>query len=391
MPVFKYQGYNEAGAEVSGTIDAENLREAIIKIKEQGIFPGEILEEGLYKKGFLFRRLSISVLPEVTRRLSTLLSSGVSVIDALNAISSEQKGVWRNILVDIKERVSGGSSLSKAMQSYPDVFPDFYVGMASAGESSGDLSNVLNTLADFLETQMNIRGKVRTAMIYPLFMGVVSVIVLSFLFIFVVPKITTMFEDTSATLPAITIVLIYVSTAFRNYWWLMILFLALFAGLYRWIRKKRRVLIDQFLIKEPTGIMKTLYMLRFTATMSFLLHGGLPMLNALKLTSKATGNLFIERKIMSAYELVSQGASLSNSLEDFPPTLLQIISTGEKSGRLSEALKRVADSYEKEFDRKLQRAMGLLEPSLILIMGFIVGFIVLAVLLPIFELNQLIR
>jgi general secretion pathway protein F len=391
MPVFKYRGYNEAGAEVSGAIDAENLREAIVKIKERGIFPGKVSEEAAYRRGVLSRRSLTSLLPEVTRRLSTLLSSGVPLIDALNALSSEQKGVWRNILVDIKERVSGGASLSRAMQSYPDVFPDFYTGMVSAGESSGELSSVLNTLSDFLETQMNTRGKIRTALIYPVFMVIVSAIVLSFLFIFVVPKITRIFEDSAQGLPAITILLIYISNAFRRYWWLMALLLIAFAGIYRLIRERRKDLIDRILLKDPTGIMMTLYMLRFTTTMSLLLHGGVPMLNALRLTSKATGNLIMERRIMSAYELVSQGARLSSSLEGFPPTVLQVISKGERSGRLPEVLSRLALSYEREFDRRLQKAIGLLEPSLILVMGFIVGFIVLAVLLPIFELNQLIR
>lgn len=391
MPVFRYQGYNEAGSKISGKIDAENLREAAIKIKERGIFPGHIFEETLYKKGFLSKRPSTSILPEITRRLSTLLSSGVSLIDALNAISSEQKGTWRNILVDIKEKVAGGSSLSRAMQSHPKIFPDFYTGMASAGESSGELSNVLNKLADFLETQRSIKGKIRTALVYPVFMGFVSIIVLSFLFIFVVPKITRIFEDTSATLPAITIILIWISMAFKKYWWLIIVFLVLLTGIYRWTKKSKKELIDLFLLKEPSGIMMTLYMLRFTTTISFLLYGGLPILNALRLTSRAIGNLFIEKRIMSAYELVSQGAKLSNSLEDFPPTLLQIISTGERSGRLPEVLEKVAESYEEEFNRRLQRAISLLEPTLILTMGLVVGFIVLAILLPIFELNQLIR
>jgi len=391
MPVFRYRGYNKDGSEASGLIDAENFREAVVKIKEKGILPGNISEERTYKRGIFSTGPSTSILPEITRRLSTLLSSGVSLIDALNAITSEQKGIWRSILVDIKERVSGGSSLSKAMQSYPDVFPDFYTGMVLAGESTGDLGNVLGRLADFLETQMIIKGKIRTALIYPVFMVIVSIIVLSFLFIFVVPKITRIFEDTAVALPTITVVLIHISNLFKNYWWLMISFTGLLAIILRKLRQGRKDLIDKYLVKEPTGIMETLYMLRFTTTMSFLTSGGLPILHAIKLTSKAIGNQFLERKIMSAYDLVSQGARLSNSLEGFPPTLLQVIATGEKSGRLSEALKGVANTYEKEFDRKLQQAIGLLEPSLILVMGVVVGFIVLAVLLPIFELNQLIR
>ncbi len=391
MPVFRYQGYNEVGSEISGAIDAENLRDAAIKIKEKGIFPRQIVEESLHKKRFLSKRASTLLLADITRKLSTLLSSGVSLIDALDAISSEQRGIWKNILVDVKERIAAGSSLSKAMQSHPMIFPDFYTGMVSAGESSGELSNVLQKLADFLETQLSIRGKIRTALVYPIFMGFVSILVLTFLFIFVVPKITKIFEDTSATLPTITMILIWISAAFKKLWWLMILLVISLLGLYRWVKKAKKEWIDFLLLKEPSGIMMTLYMLRFTITMSFLLYGGLPILNVMRLTSRSIGNLLLEKKVMSAYELVSQGARVSNSLEGFPPTLLHIISTGERTGRLPEVLKRAAESYEKEFDRKLQRAISLLEPILILIMGLIVGFIVLAVLLPIFELNQLIR
>jgi general secretion pathway protein F len=206
-----------------------------------------------------------------------------------------------------------------------------------------------------------------------------------------VPKITKIFEDTSATLPFITVVLIWISTAFQKFWWLL-LFLAIgIVLLYKKIKETKKEIIDSILLKDPSGILMSLYMLRFSMTMSFLLSGGLPILSAMQLTARAMGNIILESKIMSAQNLISQGAKLSASLEGFPPTLLQIIQTGEQSGKLPEVLKRASLSYEAEFDRRLQRAIGLLEPSLILLMGLIVGFIVIAVLLPIFELNQLIK
>ncbi|UCE72055.1 MAG: type II secretion system F family protein, partial [Nitrospiraceae bacterium] len=154
---------------------------------------------------------------------------------------------------------------------------------------------------------------------------------------------------------------------------------------------KRRDILDALLLKDPTGMLMGLYMLRFTMTMGFLLSGGLPILQAMKLTSTATGNSVLEQRIVSAEDRVSQGARLSASLDGFPPTLLQIIATGEQTGQLSQVLIKTSESYESEFDRKLQRAISLLEPSLILIMGLIVGFIVISVLLPIFELNQLMK
>ncbi len=389
MPVFKYRGYDHQGLKTEGVIEADGQRDAALKIKTKGILPKEITEVVPGRRRIFFKKLSPLVLAGITRRLSTLLSSGVPLIDAFSALSSEQKGDWRNILLDIKEGLAGGASLARAMQAHPSVFPDFYTGMISAGENSGKLTDVLLKLADFLESDINLKNKIKTALIYPAFMACVSIAIVLFLFTFVIPKITKIFEESSASLPLITIILIWISAALKNFWWLL---LALAAGgviLFRRIRKTRKDLIDSILLKDPTGVLMGLYMLRFTMTMGFLLSGGLPILKAMQLTSKATGNTVLEKKILAAQELVSQGARLSSSLEGFPPTLLQIIATGEQTGRLPEVLKRTADSYESEFDRKLQAGISILEPSLILAMGLIVGFIVLAVLLPIFELNQM--
>jgi len=390
MPVFKYSGYDRAGLETEGIIEADGHKDAVLKIKSKGILPRDV-SESLSRKKILFKKPSQLILATITRRLATLVSSGVPLIDAISAISSEQKGEWRNLLTDVKDSLSGGSSLARAMQAHRSVFPDFYTGLVAAGETSGKLTEVLLKLADFLETELNTKNKVRTALIYPVFMACVSVAVIAFLFTFVIPKITKIFEDTSTSLPLITVVLIWISTAFQKFWWLMLAAAAGIVVLYRKIKETRKDIIDSILLKDPTGILMELYMLRFTLTMGFLLSGGLPILRAMQLTAKAIGNVVLERRIIEAESLVSQGARLSASLKDFPPTILQIISTGEKTGKLPEVLQKTAESYESEFDRKLQRGMGLLEPVLILLMGLIVGFIVVSVLLPIFELNQIMQ
>ncbi len=391
MPVFKYRGYDQGGSETEGIIEADGQRDAALKIKTKGIFPKEITEAASGKKNVLFKRLSPLLLPTITRSLSTSLSAGVPLIDAIASISAEQKGDWRNMLTDIRERLSGGASLARAMQAYPAVFPGFYTGMVEAGENSGKLTDVLLKLADYIENELKIKNRVKTALIYPAFMSCVSFFIIAFLFTFVIPKITSIFEGTSASLPFITVVLIWISDGFKKFWWLL---LALCVGvffLFRKLKETKREMLDSILLKDPSGILMGLYMLRFSMTMGFLLSGGLPILNAMQLTSKATGNSVLENRIMSAQDLVSQGAKLSTSLEGFPPTLLQIIATGEQTGNLPEVLKRTADSYEAEFDRKLQRAISLLEPSIILLMGLVVLFIVLAVLLPIFDLNQIMQ
>ena len=390
MPIFKYRGYDSEGLETDGVIEADGKKDAAIKIKSKGVFPKEI-SGAAAKRTLLSHKLSPLILASITRRLSTLLASGVPLTESIGALSAEQKDEWKNVLIDLKESLTAGASLARAMQAYPDIFPDFYTGMIAAGESSGKLTEVLLKLADFLENENSIKSKVRTALIYPIFMAAVSILILVFLFTFVIPKITKIFEDTSASLPFITVALIWISNLFRNFWWLLLLISAGIAALYKWVRKNKKEVIDAILLKDPTGILTGLYMLRFSMTMGFLLSGGLPILKSMQLTSKATGNVVLEQRILSAQNLVSQGSRLSSSLDGFPPTLLQIISTGEQTGRLAEVLIKTAESYESEFERKLQGAIGLLEPALILAMGLIVGFIVVAVLLPIFELNQVMR
>ena len=391
MPIFKYRGYDRGGLETEGVIEADGQRDAAIKIKTKGVFPKEITEAAPHRKIFLLQKNPALTLANITRRLSTLVSSGVPLMEAMSAISSEQKGNWKNILIDIKEKLAAGASLERAMQAYPQIFPDFYTGMIAAGESSGKLADVLLKLSDFLENELNVKNKVRTALVYPTFMAGISVLIVIFLFTFVIPKITKIFEDTSTSLPLITLILIWISTAFKKLWWLLILMTGGAVILYRKIRETKREIIDSILLREPLGILMDLYMLRFTMTISFLLSGGLPILRSMRLTAKAIGNKVLEKRIISAENLVSQGAKLSTSLEGFPPTILQIISTGEQTGKLPEVLKKTSESYEGEFDRRLQRAISLLEPALILIMGLIVGFIVVAVLLPIFELNQIMK
>ena len=391
MPIFQYRGYRSDGSEVTGILEANSYKDAVVRLKDSGLYP-KTVKETIYKKRFtFFRRSDPSLLPTTTRQLSTLLSSGVTLVDSLTSIAEEHKGYWQNMLVSIKEHIAAGSSFSKALEVYNKIFPEFYVNMVAAGEVSGNLDIVLRRLADFLESQANLKSKVRMSMIYPTIMICIGFIVLSFLFTFVIPKITNIFKDTESALPFITIVLITMSNIFHNYWWLLLIML--FGGIFglKRLREKNRVFLDRIVLRLPGNILQTLYLTRFTRTLSSLLEGGLPVLRSLELAAKAIGNIVLEKRIRDAEKRVAEGARLSASLEGFPPVLLQLIATGERSGRLVEVLKSAADSYEDEFSRKVQKALSFLEPAMILIMGLIVGFIVLAVLLPIFQLNQLIK
>ncbi len=391
MPIFQYRGYRSDGSEVAGTLEANSLKDAALMLKESGLYPKNVKEAIYRSSSGLFHRPDASLLPSITRQLSMLLSSGVTLMDALSSISEENKGFWKNMLVNIKERVAAGASFSKALEDYEKIFPEFYVNMVAAGEASGNLDDVLSRLSDFLEARANLRSKVRSSMVYPIFMICVGFVVLSFLFTFVIPKITKIFKDTESALPFITIVLITISNIFQNYWWLLLVIISVGVFGFRRLREKNRLFIDRLVLRLPGNILQSLYFGRFTRTFSSLLGGGLPVLRALEFAAKSIGNKILETKVIDASKRVAEGARLSASLEGFPPVLLQLIATGERSGRLIEVLKNAADSYEEEFSRRVQKALSLLEPGVILFTGFIVGFIVLAVLLPIFQLNQLIK
>ncbi|MBS1113378.1 MAG: ral secretion pathway protein [Nitrospirae bacterium] len=391
MPIFQYSGYNTDGSEVAGTIEANSQKDAVLRLQESGLYPKKVRESVYHEKAGLFHRTDTDFLPSVTRQLSTLLSSGVTLMEALTAIADENTGFWKNLLITIKEKVAAGTSFSKALEECDHIFPEFYVNMVAAGETSGTLDKVLIRLADFLETQTSLKSKVRTSMVYPVFMICVGFIVLSFLFTFVIPKITKIFKDTESALPLLTVVLIAISDIFQHYWWLLIgLLLSGIFG-FRRLKEKNRPLIDRLILRLPGKIMQSLYYARFTRTLGFLLEGGLPVLRALELSAKSIGNTMLQSKVIEAAQRVAEGARLSASLEGFPPVLLQLISTGERSGQLVGILKNAADSYEEEFSRRVQKTLAFLEPAMILIMGLIVGLIVLAVLLPIFQLNQLIK
>ncbi|MFZ5907639.1 MAG: type II secretion system F family protein [Nitrospirota bacterium] len=391
MPIFHYKGYRADGSEATGTIEAASRKDAVLRLKESGLYPRNVEGVSGTRRFSLFSRNDSALLPSVTRQLSTLLSSGVPLLEALRSLSDEQKGFWKTMLVDIRERIAAGSNFSKALEEYPKIFPEFYINMIAAGEASGNLDTILIRIADFLESQDSLKSKVRTSMIYPVFMICISFIVLSFLFAFVMPKITRIYQDTQSALPLLTVILIWVSDVFQRSWW--VLMGLLLSGLYflRDLREKKRAFVDRVVLRIPGNILQSLYFGRFARILSFLLEGGLPMLNALELSARSIGNKVIEMNVLDAGKRVSEGARLSASLDGFPPVLLQLISTGERSGQLAEVLRNAAHSYEEEFSRRVDKALSLLEPAMILCMGFLVGLIVLAVLLPIFQLNQLIK
>ncbi len=387
MPIYKYKGYKAGGAEASGTIEAEGPKDAAIKLKEQGLFPRDISSVEHKRASAMAASRDRKRVPEITRQLGVLVSAGVPVVEALRALSEESHGRVRALLVDLKEKVASGSTLSRAIEAHPGMFPDFYRHMLTAAEESGALDTTLGRLADFLESQERMKEKVRTAMIYPSIMAFVAFFVMLVLFTFVVPKIVRVFENNEAVLPLATNILIWMSGVFVNYWWAIIagLIALVYAGKRLFIKHRARV------DKELMRFVGSLYLSRYTRTLSLLLEGGLPVIRAMELSGKASGNQWVEDTSRHAAVKVSEGASLAVALDELPAVMRELIATGERSGRLPEVLGRAADSYENVFERLVQRGLAYLEPAMILAMAAVVAFIVFSVLLPLFQMNQLIK
>lgn len=391
MPIFNYVGYKTDGSQIKGSLEASGINDAALEIRALGIFPAEIIQASISYKKKRILKADEAFLPDFTRQLSVLLSSGVPLIDALQTLASEKRLGYGNMIVTLKERVAGGASLSRAMEDFHGYFPEYFLNMVNAGEQSGNLDDVLHRLAQFLENYSAIRAKVRSALVYPVFMVGVSFVIMSFLFTFVIPKILKMFTDTQSALPFLTVVLVFISRIFTEFWWVMLIIGAAVFWLSRKFVIKHRRFVDRMILKLPGNVIQALYYARFARTLSLLINGGLPMISSLRLAAKSIGNKELEAAVFNAEIRVAEGQNISSALQMFPPTFIQLIATGEKTGKLSMTLGRAAEAYEEEFKRNVESIISIFEPLLIIIMGFVVGFIVLATLLPMFELNQLVR
>jgi general secretion pathway protein F len=403
MPTFRYKAFKASGPDVTGVIDADTLRDARQRLKNQGLFPKEITPvDEAASVGLLSawrRRVSLPDMALMTRRLATLVGSAVPVYEAVTTLyEQERPGELKKVLNRVRERLAEGASLAKALAGLPQLFSESYVSMVAAGEASGALEIVLERLAGFLEEQEAIRSKVATSLAYPILMVVVGSGVMLFLLAFVVPNIVNIFQDNKATLPLITIILIKISTLLQKGWWLLLL--AACGALIGYDRLSRRESFrlrrDRLLLRLPLvgDLIKRLVLARFSKSLGLLLASGVPVTRAMEIAGEVVENREYRASLGKVREELIQGGSLSSSLGKsplFPPLLVHMVAVGEKGGELEGMLVKAGTAFEKEFDTTVTRFMALLEPLLVLAMGVCVGFVVIAVLLPIFELNQLIK
>lgn len=399
MPNFAYKAYDKGGNPVSGHINAAGEREAVQSLKTSGLFPTEVKRPSPRASGRSSGKVSTGALAAFTRQLSTLIAAGTSLTEALSVLAENTEAPkLRSTVLDVKESITGGSSLAKALDEKKEVFSPFYRGLVLAAEASGSLESVLPRLADYLETRARINAEVRAALTYPALMTFVGASIVFFLFIFVIPKIARIFTDTGADLPLITVLLMRTADLAASYWHVMIAGGAAAAWLAaRQARSPRgKAILDRMLLGLPWfgPIAASFHVATLTRTLGSLLRGGVQLLKALEITAEVVDNQVYRNILAAAVKDCAGGAPLSASLRNsgtLPPVVVHMIGVGERSGTLDEMLIRTADTYDAEFENGVKKSLSLLEPALILVMGIVVGFIVLAMLLPIFELNQVIR
>jgi len=398
MPVYKYKAIDESGKAVQGVIDAESPKGATEKLKRQGVFLSSLHEakEGRSRSFNPFKGIKISELAVTTRQFSTLISAGLPLEASLSALSEQtEDNKLGQVLAEVRERVSEGSSLANALSEHKDIFSDLYINIVKAGEASGSLDIVLLRLADFLETQAALTSRVKGALIYPMFMFFIGGGVLFFTMTYVIPRIAKIFEESQSSLPLMTLILITISDFLNNYILLILLFVIIlvFASI-RFNRTDRgKMFFDRLMLKVPVfGKLTSMVAIsRFTRTLGTLLSSGIPLLDALEIGEAVMGNKVYRKTLQKVRDNVREGSSLAQPLKEsgvFPPLVTRMIAVGEQTGEMEAMLSKVADIYDQQVDTMVSTLTSLLEPVMIVIIGAVMAFIVFAVLLPIFNLTS---
>ena len=411
MPVFEYRALTHRGKSTKGIIDADTAKDARQQLRGNKVHVTEIRQinskkrqttaDGKEKSGKLSFEFNLEHsinsrdLATFTRQFSTLLRSGIQLADALRAMVEQcEDRHFERVLRNVKEEITTGNNLAEALAKHPRYFSDLYVNMVRAGEASGNLDKVLVQLADYIQKQASLKGKVVAAITYPCIMVLVGTAVVIFLMSYVVPKITQVLEDRGQALPLITEVLVHVSGFMQSYWWILLIgvvgsfflfkaFLATEAGRLRY---------DTLLLRLPIfgPLFSKQAISRFAMTFSTLLKSGLPALDALKIVALVVNNARLTQVINDIHGRILEGADIATPIKKskvFPPMVGYMVSVGEQSGQLEEILDRLSESYEEELDFTIQKVTSSIEPIIIILLAAVVGFIIAAVLLPLLDFS----
>jgi general secretion pathway protein F len=403
MAIFNYKGLDKSGKEVKGTLSADNLTASKTRAKAMGIMLIEINEQtsSSMKKnaaGISFgNSVSIADLSLMTRQLATLLKAKIQVVEAFTALVDQTDNPRLKItLSEIRQKVNEGSSLAKALSDYPKIFDNVYVNMVDAGETSGTLEVVLLKLADFTESQLQLKNKIKGAMTYPVVMMAAGSLMIGIIFVVVIPKITKIFVSMKKELPIQTKICIWISNFLLNYWWAVIIgSVATVIFTKRYIKtEKGRAHFDSLVLRLPIigEIVTMINVSRFCSTLATLLLSGVPILASMKIVANLVSNVHMKRAVDEARISISEGSSITGPLiksQLFPSMVTHMIKLGEKSGELEPMLKIVSENYENQVNTKLSGLTSVLEPIMMIIMGMVVAFIVFSVVVPLIDANSL--
>ncbi len=401
MDVFVWEGRNRKGVVERGEIMAANEAAVRMQLRRQQIQalkvapkPKEMLRGLRFLRQRKVREKEIVVF---TRQFATMIDAGLPLVQCLEILSSQQANIaFKDILSKVKGDVEAGSTFTDALRKHPNVFNDLYCNLVAAGEAGGLLDTILNRLANYIEKSMNLKKKVKGAMVYPATVLVVALVVVAALLLFVIPVFQKMFADMGGSLPAFTQLVINTSDLLRNYFWLFGILVFALIVLFRYYYKtgKGRETVDGFLLRVPVfgALIKKVAIAKFTRTLGTMISSGVPILESLEIVAKTSGNKIIEKAILKTKMSISEGKTIAEPLGEsglFPPMVVQMVSVGETTGALDSMLSKIADFFDDEVDAAVAALTSLLEPLLMVVLGVIIGSLVVAMYLPIFKMASI--
>jgi len=400
MPKFVYAGKTASGELRRGELQAASIAQASAALRRQQIHPSSIKRKRAsitlpsIKLPGLGEKIKTKDLVVFSRQFATMIDAGLPLVQCLDILAAQQeKAEFKKILIDVKSSVEGGSTFADALKKHPKVFDDLYVNLIAAGEVGGILDTILNRLSGFLEKAEKLKGKIKGALTYPVAVIIIACLVVTGLLLWVVPVFEEMFAGFGQSLPAPTKVVVNMSKFLQHYWYTIIGFIVgagVFFNRFYKVPKGRR-LMDQIFLKAPVigDLIRKTAVARFTRTLGTMLSSGVPILEGLEIVSKTAGNVIIEEAVMKARTSLSQGKTLAEPLIEtkvFPGMVTQMIAVGESTGALDNMLTKIADFYEEEVDQAVEALTSLIEPMLMAFLGVVVGGLVIALYLPIFQI-----
>lgn len=397
---FQYIARTKSGEIQKGTIEASSKEAAIGILKQHDLIITKLTEAEkvslLFKRIKLFEKVKPKDIVIFSRQISALFESKVPVVNALRTLVEQTTNpAFKDVIFQISQDVEGGDSLSQAMSRYPNIFSSFYINMVKSGEVSGKLQEIFSYLADYTERGYDLRSKARSAFIYPIFVVATFLIVGILMLVFVIPQLTAILVESGQELPLMTRILISSSNFVISFWWLLLLILIGIIALFIYYKKTKQGQrkLDEIKLRLPIfgGIFQKIYLARFSESLSTLIVGGLPIIQALSVVADIVGNSVYKGIVEETIEAVKKGDTISSVLkkyEEIPPMVYQMVSIGEETGKLDTILKKIANFYTKEVNYSMDNLVNLIEPIIILFLAIAVGFLVASILMPIYNLAR---